>query len=417
MHQLLCEYFLTLCLPACRAMCHSFTTADTQEQRGQTYNWGARTSVTSAALSSSLLFSTLPQHTYFPLPLPSLSFMLSLSALSPQIGPAVHQPPRRSPSCLTSPNEEPNNNTGHRSRERTGCVHNRPVAPTKTIIPFSFPALLHCCQDWKWQIFGGVAEGNKGGVLLENSIQKHLPLFFVFSFFFFTIGQRTTRINTLMHFIFALCRPVLCLFQEPSCPSAQSWKSKLILRSLVEWYKCFRNFASFTWSLDWCILIAALLNFYPFTAIICWDCVILIFVKANLLSYYIASFIHMCCVSKKTQVIYHSVKLDELLENEFLPFSVLAWARWENGTHGRESQRQRLRAVTHSPVPRSCFPMAHNSLPPDPIETPEQAFEWHHAQTLSLSHTHALTHILQQISISQPQSTPSSSLADFPFFF
>lgn len=89
-----------------------------------------------------LSLSSLPisLNTLIPLSLflshPSLSCFYSLLPLSPQIGPAVHQPPRSSPSCLPSPNEKPHNNTGHRSRERTGCAHNRPVAPHKTIISF-----------------------------------------------------------------------------------------------------------------------------------------------------------------------------------------------------------------------------------------------------------------------------------------
>lgn len=102
----------------------------------------------SAPLSTSPLF----HNTLTSLCLSHFSLLCSHSLLflsfSPN-WPSCPSAPHRSPSCLTSPNEEPNNNTGHRSRERTGCVHNRPVAPTKTIIPFSFPALLHCCQDWK----------------------------------------------------------------------------------------------------------------------------------------------------------------------------------------------------------------------------------------------------------------------------
>lgn len=87
-----------------------------------------------------------------------LSHALTLSRLSPQTGPAVHQPPHDSPSCLPSLNTNPNNNTGHRSRERTGCAHNRPVAPTKTIVPYSSVAFLHFIQNWKRQTFEEVAE-------------------------------------------------------------------------------------------------------------------------------------------------------------------------------------------------------------------------------------------------------------------
>ena len=94
----------------------------------------------SPPLSSPLLS---PQHTNSPFPflLSSLRLSHALTLFSspcllPQIGPAVHQPSRSSPSCLPSPNEKPHNNTGHRSRERTGCVHNGPVAPSKTIVPF-----------------------------------------------------------------------------------------------------------------------------------------------------------------------------------------------------------------------------------------------------------------------------------------
>lgn len=65
----------------------------------------------------------------------SLMLLLSSSSLSPN-WPSCPSAPRSSPSCLPSPNEKPHNNTGHRSRERTGCIHNRPVAPRKTIISF-----------------------------------------------------------------------------------------------------------------------------------------------------------------------------------------------------------------------------------------------------------------------------------------
>lgn len=199
-------------------MCHSYTRADTGEQRGQTCEWGARTPVTSPALSFFFLFSSFPQHTLslsHPSLMPSLSSLpLSLYA---QIGPAVHQPSRSSPSCLPSPNEKPYNNTGHRSRERTGCVYNGPVAPSKTIIPFFSSTIFPlCCQDWKRQTFGERAE--EGEVLFGQQPLRHLP--------FFTIALRTTVINTLEHTstcshlsLFTPCHPFLCLFQEPSCSS------------------------------------------------------------------------------------------------------------------------------------------------------------------------------------------------------
>lgn len=133
-----------------------------------------RTLVTSLTLPFSFFFSSFP-HTLISLPLslshPSLSLSCPHShlclSLSPKIGPAVHQPSRSSPSCLPSPNEKPLNNTGHRSRERTGCAHNGPVAPSKTIVPFFL--FLRCCQDWKRQTFGEVSEGRKE-VLLDNKL-------------------------------------------------------------------------------------------------------------------------------------------------------------------------------------------------------------------------------------------------------
>lgn len=74
-------------------------------------------------------------------PSPTFSFpprSLSLASSAP----AVHQPPRSSPSCLGSPNEQSDNNAGQRLRERTHCTYNRPVAPAKTIAPFfSFTSL------------------------------------------------------------------------------------------------------------------------------------------------------------------------------------------------------------------------------------------------------------------------------------
>ncbi len=92
-------------------------------------------------------------------PSPTFSFpprSLSLTSSAP----AVHQPPRSSPSCLGSPNEQSDNNAGQRSRERTHCTYNRPVAPAKTIAPFfSFTslALLGLEKTNLWS-------GGRGGV-------------------------------------------------------------------------------------------------------------------------------------------------------------------------------------------------------------------------------------------------------------
>jgi len=105
---------------------------------GQTCGWGARTSVTSSALSFFFLTFFFFHNTLsLCLSHPSLSCSHSLLSFSPN-WPSCPLAPCSSPSCLPSPKEKPNNNTGHRSRERTGCVHNRPVAPAKTIIPFFF---------------------------------------------------------------------------------------------------------------------------------------------------------------------------------------------------------------------------------------------------------------------------------------
>lgn len=51
--------------------------------------------------------------------------------------------------------------------------------------------------------------------------------------------------------------------------------------------------------------------------------------------------------------------------------------------HVGEKERMGERPLTHSPVPGSCFPMAHNSLLPDLIDTQAQASE---------QHTHRDTH-------------------------
>lgn len=111
------------------------------------------------------------------IPFPSLiplSHALTLFCLSPQIGPAVHQPPHSSPSCLPSPNEKPHNNTGHRSRERTGCTHNGPVAPSKTIVPFfssGLSALLPGLE--KTNLWRGSWRGGKPS--WTTASQSHSP--------------------------------------------------------------------------------------------------------------------------------------------------------------------------------------------------------------------------------------------------
>lgn len=156
-------------------MCQLFAEPDTQEHGGQTREWAHRALVTSPALPSSplLFFSPPTKQTNSPFPshasplylMPSLSSLsLSLSSSLPKIGPAVHQPSRSSPSCLPSPNEKPQNNMGHRSRERTGCVHNAPVAPSETIAPFFsctlsplLPGLekTNLLERWPRAVWGG----------------------------------------------------------------------------------------------------------------------------------------------------------------------------------------------------------------------------------------------------------------------
>ncbi len=91
---------------------------------------------------------------WFLLPLPLSLFPLARS-LSLVSAPAVHQPPRSSPSCLGSPNEQSDNNAGQRSRERTHCTYNRPVAPAKTIAPFFSLLGLEKTNLWS---------GGRGGV-------------------------------------------------------------------------------------------------------------------------------------------------------------------------------------------------------------------------------------------------------------
>lgn len=161
-----------------------------------------------------LLFPLLlfPSHTNSPVPLASLSLAHALTllsvSLSPQIGPAVHQPSCSSPSCLPSPNEKLHNNTGHRSRERTGCVHNGPVAPSKTIIPFFSSTLSPLLPGLeKTNLWRG---GQRGGPL-EQQPPRHLPLL--------TIAKRTTMINTRTHHL--ILSPH-CLFTLPPCSLSSS---------------------------------------------------------------------------------------------------------------------------------------------------------------------------------------------------
>lgn len=61
------------------------------------------------------------------------------------------------------------------------------------------------------------------------------------------------------------------------------------------------------------------------------------------------------------------VNVDEFFENELLPYSV--WLELD-GKMGHVGERTNEKPLTLSPVSRSCFPMAHKSLPPDLIETP-----------------------------------------------
>lgn len=157
--------------PVCEAMCLS-TTRPTRSTQGTTLWMSGKDLV---HLSCPLLF---PPHNHSPLPLTSvyLSYPHTLSlSLSPQIGPAVHQPSRSSPSCLPSPNEKPYNNTGHRSRERTGCVHNGPVAPNKTIVPFfsgTLPPLLPGLEKTNLWRGGWGGRGVRGYIPLYLQLSK-----------------------------------------------------------------------------------------------------------------------------------------------------------------------------------------------------------------------------------------------------
>lgn len=151
-------------------------------------------------------------------------------------------------------------------------------------------------------------------------------------------------------------------------------------------------------------------------ASVCRDCIILIFIKANLLSYYIASFMHMCCVSEKTQA---SLPFSNWMN--YWKMSSCPSVFWHelHGKMGHMGEKGNDRGSELWQV--HLFPGAVFPWP-----TTASRLTWWKPWSkplndimhrLFLSHTHAHTHIMQQISISQPQSTPSSSLADFPFFF
>lgn len=85
---------------------------------------------------------------------PSLCLKLAQLSISPLQFPQLPAP---------SPNEKPCNNTGHRSRERTGCVYNEPVVPSVTIVPFFSGSLspllpgLEMTNLWRGSSRGGVS--------------------------------------------------------------------------------------------------------------------------------------------------------------------------------------------------------------------------------------------------------------------
>ncbi len=159
---------------------------------------------------------------------PSLSHALTLFSLSPPklaqlsisppaVTPAVCPPRTSSPTTIQVTGQE---------KEQAAFTMDQ-WRPVKQSFPFSLPPFLHCCQDWKRQTFGELAE-EEGGVLLDNSLWG--------TFLFLQLPKSTTMINTLKQTssrshlsIYTLYHPALCLFQEPSCPST---------RSLVERYKC-----------------------------------------------------------------------------------------------------------------------------------------------------------------------------------
>lgn len=126
--------------------------------------------------TSPALFSSPPRHTHSPLPPTSVSLSHTLTLLSlflsltlclslPKLAQLSISPPAVPPAACPHPNEKPHNNTGHRSRERTGCVHNGPVAPSKTIVPFfsgTLPPLLPGLE--KTNLWRGGRMGSGGGI-------------------------------------------------------------------------------------------------------------------------------------------------------------------------------------------------------------------------------------------------------------
>lgn len=76
-------------------------------------------------------------------------------------------------------------------------------------------------------------------------------------------------------------------------------------------------------------------------------------------------------------------------KSALLPHSVLAWTMGKTG-HVGESVNSGDSERPCSPVPQSCFPMDHNSLP-DLTDNPEQANKWHCMYTNTQTHTHTYT--------------------------
>lgn len=87
------------------------------------------------------------------------------------------------------------------------------------------------------------------------------------------------------------------------------------------------------------------------------------------------------------------------------------WDMWDKET---EQQRLRKASVTRSPVPQSCFPMVHNSLLPDLIDTPENASELHH--TCAHTHRQARSHTSQISSCKVLFYSRQIALDSFPGF-
>lgn len=193
----------------------------------------------SPSLSSSPLTS---QHSNSPFPLSSLSYMLSLSSLllsklaqlsisPPAVPPAVCPPQTRSPTTIRVTGQE---------KEQAAFTMDQ-WRPVKQSLPFSPPAFLPCCQDWKRQTFWrGSWRGGKSSWTtaleapspsyncLTDHNDKHTWTHLLLStLHLYTQSQRSLSVSSAIISLNAVI------------------KVKFRLLSLVEWYKCVKETCQF----------------------------------------------------------------------------------------------------------------------------------------------------------------------------